>query len=98
MKRNRLSAEDYPAPSRPASTRDRPQTIGPESINFGSESPARALQGVLASRISDGFSMEAEEHVVRWPRHQRLLFLVGSASALWAVTLGLASIVSAVVR
>src|SRR5437868_2602305 len=58
----------------------------------GTESPARLLQHRLASRISDGFASEANEDVERWPRRQRLLFLIGAASALWAVTIGLAMI------
>jgi hypothetical protein len=63
----------------------------------GTESPARLLQHTLASRISDGFASDAGEDVERWPRRQRLLFLIGAASALWAVTIGLAIIGAEVV-
>lgn len=94
MNRNRVSAGGQLP--QPLPTRDRPQAAGGDSISH--DSPARTLQGVLASRISDGFALEASDHVEKWPRHQRLLFLVGSASALWAVTIGIASIVAAVIR
>ena len=99
MRPNRHDAGGRKIQSAAAPSRDRPQPVGtPEAGAIGGDSPARALQGVLASRISDGFAVERQEHVERWPRHQRLLFLVGSASALWAVTIGLASIVAALIN
>lgn len=56
------------------------------------ESPARVLQQSLASRIGDGLAVDAEDSVERWPRRQRLIFLICAASALWGATIGLAMI------
>lgn len=97
MKPNRSEATGDQYPGQFAPARERPLSVASDSTAFG-ESPARTLQGVLASRISDGFAMEAEKHVERWPRRHRMLFLVGSASALWAVTIGLASLAGALIH
>ena len=99
MRPNRHDAGGREVQSAAAPARERPQpTVASESAMIGGDSPARALQGVLASRISDGFAVERQEQVERWPRHQRMLFLVGSASALWAVTIGLATIIATLIK
>ena len=98
MKPNRIDAMGDQMSGQFVPARQGPQDVGPDSFTFSGESPARALQGVLASRISDGFAVESDADVARWPRNQRLLFLVGSATALWAVTIGLASLASSLVR
>lgn len=98
MKPSRSDAMGGRKPDQPGPARERPQGASPDSVEPTGESPARALQSVLASRISDGFAVAAEEHVGRWPRHHRLLFIAGSAMALWGVTIGLAALATAVIR
>lgn len=97
MKPSRSDAMGGRKPDQPGPTRERLQSVNPDAVASTGESPVRALQNVLASRISDGFALAAEEHVERWPRHHRLLFIAGSAMALWGMTIGIAALATAII-
>jgi hypothetical protein len=93
-KRNRIDSAGDSEVGVPPSLRAIDQGEHAEHVS----SPARQLQENLASRISDGFATGDYDGVERWPRRQRLIFLIASATALWGATIGLAMIGSAILH
>ncbi len=89
-RRRTETAETGPEPE-PEALANRPEAPDQSIVRDGAESPARRLQQTLATRISDGFAVDEHDLAERWPRRQRLIFLLFSATALWAVTIGLAT-------
>jgi hypothetical protein len=49
-------------------------------------SPARDLQDAIARFVAEQ-SREESDHSERWTQRQRLAFMVGSAVAMWTVTI-----------
>lgn len=55
-------------------------------------SPARDLQDAIARFVAE--SREERDQTDRWPQRQRLVFMAGSAIAMWTVTVAAIAIVT----